>query len=37
MKTSVTVDEVGRLVLPKTIREAIGVYGRDVGQRGSRR
>lgn len=28
MKTSVTVDEVGRLVLPKNIREAIGVLGR---------
>jgi len=28
MKTSVTVDEVGRLVLPKEIREAIGVSGR---------
>ena len=28
MKTSVTVDEVGRLVLPKNIREAIGVFGR---------
>jgi bifunctional DNA-binding transcriptional regulator/antitoxin component of YhaV-PrlF toxin-antitoxin module len=28
MKTSVTVDEVGRLVLPKGIREAIGVFGR---------
>ncbi len=28
MKTSVTVDEVGRLVLPKEIREAIGVFGR---------
>ncbi len=28
MKTSVTVDEVGRLVLPKEIREAIGVLGR---------
>ena len=28
MKTSVTVDEVGRLVLPKRIREAIGVSGR---------
>ncbi len=28
MKTSVMVDEVGRLVLPKNIREAIGVFGR---------
>ena len=28
MKTSVTVDEVGRLVLPKNVREAIGVFGR---------
>ena len=28
MKASVVVDEVGRLVLPKEIREAIGVYGR---------
>jgi bifunctional DNA-binding transcriptional regulator/antitoxin component of YhaV-PrlF toxin-antitoxin module len=28
MKTSVVVDEVGRLVLPKDIREAIGVFGR---------
>jgi hypothetical protein len=28
MKTNVTVDEVGRLVLPKNIREAIGVFGR---------
>jgi bifunctional DNA-binding transcriptional regulator/antitoxin component of YhaV-PrlF toxin-antitoxin module len=28
MKTTVTVDEVGRLVLPKEIREAIGVFGR---------
>jgi hypothetical protein len=28
MKASVTVDEVGRLVLPKEIREAIGVVGR---------
>lgn len=28
MKASVTVDEVGRLVLPKNIREAIGVFGR---------
>lgn len=28
MKASVIVDEVGRLVLPKQIREAIGVFGR---------
>ncbi len=28
MKASITVDEVGRLVLPKNIREAIGVFGR---------
>ena len=28
MKTTVVVDEVGRLVLPKEIREAIGVFGR---------
>ena len=28
MKTTVTVDEVGRLVLPKDIREALGVSGR---------
>jgi bifunctional DNA-binding transcriptional regulator/antitoxin component of YhaV-PrlF toxin-antitoxin module len=28
MKTSVMVDEVGRLVLPKNIREAIGLVGR---------
>jgi bifunctional DNA-binding transcriptional regulator/antitoxin component of YhaV-PrlF toxin-antitoxin module len=28
MKTKVVVDEVGRLVLPKEIREAIGVFGR---------
>jgi len=28
MKTNVTVDEVGRLVLPKYIRAAIGVFGR---------
>jgi bifunctional DNA-binding transcriptional regulator/antitoxin component of YhaV-PrlF toxin-antitoxin module len=28
MKTSLTVDEVGRLVLPKSIREAIGIVGR---------
>jgi bifunctional DNA-binding transcriptional regulator/antitoxin component of YhaV-PrlF toxin-antitoxin module len=28
MKTSVMVDEVGRLVLPKEIREAIGVFGK---------
>ncbi len=28
MKATVQVDEVGRLVLPKPIREAIGVWGR---------
>jgi bifunctional DNA-binding transcriptional regulator/antitoxin component of YhaV-PrlF toxin-antitoxin module len=28
MKATVVVDEVGRLVLPKEIREAIGVFGR---------
>lgn len=28
MKASVVVDEVGRLVLPKEIREAMGVFGR---------
>jgi hypothetical protein len=28
MKTLVMVDNVGRLVLPKEIREAIGVFGR---------
>jgi bifunctional DNA-binding transcriptional regulator/antitoxin component of YhaV-PrlF toxin-antitoxin module len=28
MKALVVVDEVGRLVLPKEIREAIGVFGR---------
>ncbi len=28
MPTSVTVDEVGHLVLPKKIREAIGIFGR---------
>ena len=28
IKATVTVDEVGRLVLPKDIREAIGVLGR---------
>jgi hypothetical protein len=30
MKMSVTMDEVGRLVLPKSIREAIGIVGRTV-------
>lgn len=30
MKTTVTVDEVGRLVLPKPIREAIGISGRTL-------
>jgi bifunctional DNA-binding transcriptional regulator/antitoxin component of YhaV-PrlF toxin-antitoxin module len=28
MKALVMVDEVGRLVLPKEIREAIGIFGR---------
>jgi bifunctional DNA-binding transcriptional regulator/antitoxin component of YhaV-PrlF toxin-antitoxin module len=28
MRTTIVVDEVGRLVLPKAIREAIGVSGR---------
>ncbi len=28
MKTVVTVDDIGRLVLPKRIREAIGISGR---------
>lgn len=28
MKSTVLVDEVGRLVLPKEIREAIGIFGR---------
>jgi bifunctional DNA-binding transcriptional regulator/antitoxin component of YhaV-PrlF toxin-antitoxin module len=28
MKTMVVVDEVGRLVLPREVREAIGVSGR---------
>ncbi|MBU6401020.1 MAG: AbrB/MazE/SpoVT family DNA-binding domain-containing protein [Verrucomicrobia bacterium] len=28
MKANVTVDEFGRLVLPKPVREAIGVVGR---------
>jgi len=28
MKTTVLVDEVGRMVLPKSIREAIGIFGR---------
>jgi len=28
MKTTVLVDEVGRMVLPKSIREAIGISGR---------
>jgi hypothetical protein len=32
MKTSVIVDDVGRLVLPKEIREAIGVFGRTTVQ-----
>jgi AbrB family looped-hinge helix DNA binding protein len=29
MKTAITVDEVGRMVLPKSIREAIGLTGRS--------
>jgi bifunctional DNA-binding transcriptional regulator/antitoxin component of YhaV-PrlF toxin-antitoxin module len=28
MKTTVMVDEVGRIVLPKPVREAIGIFGR---------
>lgn len=28
MKTTVSVDEVGRMVLPKSVREAIGIRGR---------
>ncbi len=28
MKAAITVDEVGRLVLPKNIRQAIGLTGR---------
>jgi bifunctional DNA-binding transcriptional regulator/antitoxin component of YhaV-PrlF toxin-antitoxin module len=28
MKTMATVDAVGRLVLPKSVREAMGVFGR---------
>ena len=28
MKTTVMVDELGRMVLPKTVREAIGISGR---------
>jgi bifunctional DNA-binding transcriptional regulator/antitoxin component of YhaV-PrlF toxin-antitoxin module len=28
MKTTVMVDEVGRMVLPKPVREAIGISGR---------
>ncbi len=30
MKANITMDEVGRLVLPKNIREAIGIFGRMV-------
>ena len=30
MNAYITMDEVGRLVLPKNIREAIGVFGRMV-------
>lgn len=29
MKAVATVDEVGRLVLPKAVREAMGVFGRS--------
>jgi AbrB family looped-hinge helix DNA binding protein len=29
MKTKVTIDDFGRLVLPKSIREALGVSGRS--------
>jgi len=32
MRTTIIVDEVGRAVLPKEIREAIGVSGRTVLQ-----
>lgn len=28
MKTTVSVDKVGRMVLPKSVREAIGISGR---------
>ena len=28
MTTTVMVDEVGRMVLPKPVREAIGIFGR---------
>lgn len=28
MKTTVMIDEVGRMVLPKSVREAIGIAGR---------
>lgn len=28
MKTTVLVDEVGRMVLPKSVRDAIGICGR---------
>jgi bifunctional DNA-binding transcriptional regulator/antitoxin component of YhaV-PrlF toxin-antitoxin module len=28
MKTNVLIDEVGRLVLPKTVRDAVGIVGR---------
>jgi bifunctional DNA-binding transcriptional regulator/antitoxin component of YhaV-PrlF toxin-antitoxin module len=30
MKSVVSVDDVGRLVLPKRVREALGVFGRSV-------
>jgi bifunctional DNA-binding transcriptional regulator/antitoxin component of YhaV-PrlF toxin-antitoxin module len=28
MKTNVLIDEVGRLVLPKSVRDAVGIMGR---------
>jgi bifunctional DNA-binding transcriptional regulator/antitoxin component of YhaV-PrlF toxin-antitoxin module len=28
MKATVPIDDVGRMVLPKAIREAMGVFGR---------
>jgi AbrB family looped-hinge helix DNA binding protein len=30
MKATVTIDEVGRMVLPKQIRDALGVSGRSI-------
>ncbi len=30
MSTSLTVDEVGRIVLPKPVREALGIRGRTL-------